>query len=159
MRRALTVLAWLPLVVGCGGLAPRDFERARLEANLARWRSVGPSSYRYALRRSCYCPGEYIGPVRVTVSADTVFQRVYVESGDPVPETAADAFPTVDGLFELLTRAFDDGADRIDVTYDPELGVPIEISIDYLEDAVDDELGILVTESVRGVAQALASAI
>jgi hypothetical protein len=159
VRHTTLLLVCLPVLASCGGLAPRDVQRARLEANRARWSSQGPSSYVYALRRACYCPGEYIGPVRVRVAADTVFQRVYVESGDPVPDEAADAFPTVDGLFELLARAYDDGADGIEVTYDPELGVPIEISIDYLEDAVDDELGILVTEPVRGVAQALASAI
>ncbi|MGD2045814.1 MAG: DUF6174 domain-containing protein [Gemmatimonadota bacterium] len=160
MNEARTIARWVVgclalSMVACGGLGPRDAQRAALEANRARWLSQGPSSYQYALRRSCFCP--YLGPVRVTVAADTVVGRVYVESGDPVPEIEADAFPAVDGLFELLDQAFENGADDIDVTYDPELGVPIEISIDYLENAVDDELGIQVTEPVEPLPVALAS--
>lgn len=149
MKRVAAMLAWLPLVVACGGLGPRDAQRAELEANLTRWTSLGPSSYRYTLVRSCFCP--YLGPVRVTVAADTVVARLVVESGEPVPEHSEAAYPTVDGLFELLMDAFDHGADAIDVTYDPELGVPMSISIDFLEQAIDDELGIQVTEPVEAL--------
>lgn len=148
---SMVLLGWLPLLVACGGLGPRDAQRAELEANRERWSSLGPSSYTYALRRACFCGGEYIGPVRVTVVSDTVVERAYVESGEPVPAVAGEAFPTVDGLFEFLIRVFDDGADQIDVTYDPRLGVPMEISIDFLEGAIDDELGIYVTEPVEPI--------
>jgi len=140
-------------MAACGGLGPQDAQRAELDANRARWSSLGPDSYVYAMQRLCYCAVESIGPVRITVEADTVTERVYVETGQPVPEVARTAFPTVDGLFEILERAMEDGAYEIRVTYDPDLGVPIDFWIDFLENAVDEELGVQVTESVEVLPQ------
>ena len=136
------------VVAGCddegpGAQALRDLTNAR-----ARWARVGPDDYRYAIRRLCFCGPEAIGPVRVTVSAGEATARVYVDGGEPVPGSLAPLFPTVDGVFQILVDAFEDGAYRIDVVYDPETGVPLDVFIDYEENVADEELGFEVTEVV-----------
>ena len=137
------------LLNACGGTGPSDPQVRALDEAQARWESLGPGSYVYALSRQCFCPLEYIGPARVTVDDGAVVSRVYVDSGDPVP--AAYDFPTVDGLFEVLRSALEQEADEILVTYDPDLGVPLEIWIDYEHMAADEELGYVVTEAVAAI--------
>ena len=126
--------------------AMRDLARQH-----ARWEAVGPPSYVYAMEWLCFCPAEYRGPVRITVYDGVAVQRVFVESGEPVPEDVASGFPTVDGLFERLVSAMEDGAHRVDVTYDPDLGMPLEFWIDHRENVADDELGMTVSEPVTPI--------
>ncbi|MFL6069846.1 MAG: DUF6174 domain-containing protein [Actinomycetes bacterium] len=52
--------------------------------------------------------------------------------------------PTIDGLFVELGRAMK-GADQVDVTYDAETGVPTQINVDWIRNAIDDEIGYAVT--------------
>jgi hypothetical protein len=55
----------------------------------------------------------------------------------------------VDGLFDVLRDAMNEGAHEIRVTYNPANGVPIDFWIDYSENTADEELGFIVTESVQ----------
>jgi hypothetical protein len=87
----------------------------------------------------------------VTVQNGVAVGRVYVDSGLDVPGAAAPSFPTVDGLFDILRDAIQAEADRIDVTYDPDLGVPLDFWIDYSEMAADEELGMEITEEVAPI--------
>jgi len=41
MRRRARLVVCV-LVAACGGLGPQDAQRAELQANQARWRSLGP---------------------------------------------------------------------------------------------------------------------
>ena len=108
----------------------------------------------FAVERLCFCGAESRGPVRVRVQGMAVVERVYVDTGGPVPGTFAELFPTVDGLFALVRSAIEGGAYEVRVTYHAVLGVPIDVWIDYIENAVDDELGLTVTESVEAPAGA-----
>jgi hypothetical protein len=51
------------------------------------------------------------------------------------------AEPTVEGLFTFLGEA-EQKADQIDVEFDDATGVPQRIDIDYITNAIDDELSI-----------------
>ena len=146
--RITAVLAVCALVAGCADLGFDVRSLTDLERAQAKWERTRAESYVYAVQRLCFCPMSYIGPVRVRVQGNAVIERVYVDSGDPVPALYADAFPTVDGLFEILTEAYADDADDVRVTYDPVTGVPVDFFIDYMEMAADEELGMQVTEDV-----------
>jgi len=110
------------------------------------WQATRPAAYVYAVERLCFCA--LAGPVRVTVSDGAVTERVYVESGELVPEQQGDLYPTVDGLFDLLANAMGTGAHEVTVTYDEATGVPTDFWIDYQENVADEELGMRVTEPV-----------
>lgn len=135
-------------VAACDISGPGPSELHELSTNRARWSEVGPDAYSYAIRRLCFCGGPVLKPVRVTVSEDGTVERVFVETGEEVPEEFQDLFPTVDGLFDVLVDAFDRDAHSVDVTYDPSSGAPLDIFIDYEENVSDEELGFEVVEPV-----------
>lgn len=150
LRRGSWRLAAVALVVGLAGCdiaGPGDptFEVYR---NREAWRAGRPVSYEYTVQRLCFCITDAVRPVRVRVDGDSVTSRVYADDGTPVPSQYAESFPSVDGLFQLILEAMDADADEIDVVYDPDSGVPIEIAIDYIEMAADDELTVRVVDDV-----------
>ena len=133
----------------CQSTAPEPEPRAELAANRALWEAFRPRSYSYGVERICFCPEEWRGPVLVWVEGETVVRREYASSSDDVPPEIAEAFPSVDGLFETLSEALDLGASSLNVAYDPATGVPKEVFIDYEAAVADEELGFLVTREVR----------
>jgi hypothetical protein len=149
--RKLTLLLACVAVPACtdffGVRTPTDLESAR-----NRWERTRPEAYVFAIERLCFCPVEYIGPVRIWVEGDSVVARVFVDGGDPVPQGIAEAFPTVGGLFGVLTEAYEQGADEVRATYDSATGVPLDFWIDYSEMMADEELGFRVTEEVTATA-------
>lgn len=149
---------WAPLVImaavslaSCSDQGPNVGLLAELQLNRDLWERQGPPSYIYAVERLCFCAGAARGPVRVTVQGSTVLERDYVDTGEPVPETLADLFPTVEGLFDLVASAIAGGAYSVQVDYDEASGVPITIQIDYQRNVADEELGMRVTEAVQAL--------
>lgn len=114
----------------------------------ALWEDVGPESYRYAIRRSCFCDAASLRTVRVTVSDGEAVEWTYVDDASPVPEALRQHFSSVSGLFDILEEAYDQGADAVEVIYDDQTGAPLSFSIDYWVEAVDEELAYTVVEPV-----------
>lgn len=139
--RALAAVLPVVSLAACSIFGPDDRLDDELAGARARWASVGPDSYTFTLQRICFCLPESSGPARVTVIDGAVSGVVYAESGEPVPEQYAYGFPSVGGLFDVIEEALEQDAARVDVTYDPETGVPIDIFIDYHEGVADEELG------------------
>lgn len=111
-----------------------DDERDRLRANRARWERLGPASYDLTVRSVCFCG--YVDPVRVEVRDGVKVAIVpTTEPGFPVPLD----HPSVPELFDIIDRAIEQKAHRLDVEYG-DLGVPVRIAIDYRENVVDDEI-------------------
>lgn len=107
------------------------------------WASEEPADYRIDVRRLCFCGFDVTRAVRVTVHNGAVVSRRYVDDGMPA-SGAPDLFPDVAGLFEIVEDAIQRDAHRLDVRYDPALGFPLSIVIDYIEQAVDEELTLQV---------------
>lgn len=63
---------------------------------------------------------------------------------DPTSEFVL-RYATIDRLFSELGSDSVQGADKLTVSYDPTYGFPSEISIDFIELAVDDELYLSVS--------------
>jgi hypothetical protein len=117
----------------------RELSRAR-----QMWSANRSTDYEYVLRRDCFCPLGGI-PVRVTVRSSAVVSAIDETTGTEISDELRPGYPTVEGLFDTLQNAIDLHADRIVATYDPQLGVPSSFSIDYLTDAIDEELGYRVS--------------
>jgi hypothetical protein len=143
--KRIGTLTLLGTATACGILDPDDGARSDLEVARERWEQVRPQSYSMVLTRMCFCAPEGIGPVRIQVVGTTATERVYVDSGEPVPENLAPHFPTVDGLFDVLLDAMARDAHQIQVTYDGDTGIPADLWIDYEANVADEELGYQVT--------------
>jgi hypothetical protein len=100
------------------------------------WRE--PAAYRYTLESS---EGErsLIGAFDVTVRNGKVVKAVGIdESGRRVVDRRAAEVPTIAALLEHAEAAREEGADVVDVEYAKD-GRPTRISIDWEENAIDDE--------------------
>lgn len=137
--------AWAFL--GCAGGGPAEVEglKGDLERARERWDATGPASYRYTVTRQCFCIREALGPAVVTVRDGEVTAVTRAGSGEPVEPEYRDFFPSVEGLFEILEEAVERDADRIEVRYDPVLGSPVHVWIDYETGMADEETGFEAT--------------
>ncbi len=148
--RCLTRLragAALALFAACGlvtGPGDGDNDKALRSAQI-RWNAARVQDYTVVVQHLCFCG--YVRPVRVSVRQGVIVSSVDAQTGEPVPSYAT--VRDIAGLFALIRDAIDDGADRLEVTYDAELGYPTLINIDYITNAVDDELSVTTSEFQR----------
>lgn len=110
----------------------------RLDDARSRWADAGPPDYEMVLFHGCFCPPEGRGPALVTVVGGEVVSRTYVEGGGDVRPGLEGNFPSVEGLFEVAAEAVR-RADRVEAEFDPELGHPVRLTIDWETQAADEE--------------------
>lgn len=147
-RLAPAVLALALLPAACGVTGPDDPSlREEIEARREQWEARPFRDYAARLQRECFCLPEARGPVRVEVRQGRVARVVEPDSGELVEDRLWHLFPPVDGLFVVLLEAVEGGADDVEVEWDPGLGFPTRIFIDYDRRTADEELGFRV-ESV-----------
>jgi hypothetical protein len=145
----LTALFVSGLLVGgaLGCSDPLGPDLGELERARARWEEHAPVLYEYRLQRSCFCPRSFVRPVRITVSDGVVVAAVDPGTNEPL-NPPPDGFPTIDDLFDEIQDAIDREADSVDATYDGALGYPVQVFIDWIENAIDDEMAFQVSEYV-----------
>lgn len=145
-RGSLTRLAAgaaLALGAACGLVTgTSDDDEDALRKAQVRWSSARVQDYTVVVQHLCFCG--YVRPVRITVRSGAIVSSVDAETGEPVPSYAT--VRDIAALFTLIRKAIDDGADRLEVTYDSQLGYPTFINIDYIKNAVDDELQVRTSE-------------
>ena len=130
--------------MAAGDPAERD---PALDAARQRWEAADLGAYRLTLRRVCFCPSpDYTGPFEVTVAGAEV-QSVRLNGA----AVDAERGMSVEALFDLIDQAYERGAASVTVAYDPDLGYPTSIGIDYDVRMADEEIGYRVSE-VRALA-------
>ena len=104
------------------GTAQKVLDRAKV-----RWRAAKIRSYRYEARHTCFCPTSGWHPI-------------VVRNGLPSKATHSDVkqIATVPRLFLVIQRAIDKKAHKLTVTYGSR-GVPSKISIDQVQNVIDEE--------------------
>lgn len=134
MRYASVVLT---LVLGVALAACHDATAPTTDLATAkmRWAKYGPGSYQLTVSSRCFCPSEVLGPVNVTVVNGVVQSRVYVPTGESLPEMYAPFFPSVDGLFANIDQQQQNGT-IASARFDPALGYPVHIT--YAGDPASD---------------------
>jgi hypothetical protein len=150
IRPLLPVLLLAALPAGCSDQGPEaPGLQAELEANLVKWLAQRPADYVYEIERLCFCMVEARGPVLVTVAGGQVVDRTYTDGSGDVPADFASLFPAADGLFDIIEEALDRDAHEVLVTWDDETGLPVDFWIDYIEFAVDEEVGYRIVSLPR----------
>jgi hypothetical protein len=106
----------------------------RMQLNKAKWENNKPLSFRYVVRRSCYCEAEAVTPYVATEErgVKTAVFRIEVESASgeflsspPNPVWIADIYA------ELADAIASAEAPLIEVSYDGKLGYPATVNIRY----------------------------
>lgn len=147
--RALFPVALFALVSSCGLTEPEgstkpDPRLARLDAQHQQWLSDHIAHYTMEFVASCFCAGEFTEPVIVEVVNDSITSVVVRETGLPVQYPPADAWLTVEELFDAVRGAIENDAAELEVRYDPDLGYPDFVFIDRDATTIDDEVGYTV---------------
>ncbi|MFZ5481846.1 MAG: DUF6174 domain-containing protein [Myxococcota bacterium] len=124
-----------------------DEENERLEAlELAegRWADAGFEDYTYTLTWSCFCPEGGV-PVQVEVVDGAVASFTAEED---IGETFVPS--TIPDLFDAVRDAIEDDPHAFEAVYDTDLGYPTSVTVDPIENAIDEEWGFTVTDLQAG---------
>jgi hypothetical protein len=141
--RLLAMVLLLPPSVSCSTTtAPdRSDEERELTRNRQRWVSAGMHDYEYDFRRSCYCLAEATEEVHIVVRNDAIVSVVRTRDGRPA-STQLTVWPRIDELFADVQQRLAQGAERLEVQYDPTYGYPRTIVADVVLMMADDEYAL-----------------
>lgn len=117
-----------------------------LSENQAKWQQYASGDYAYTFSLGCFCA--YRGPALVVYAGGELSSIVGID-GTPVPVYAASQFSQsakIENLFQELARAYEDGAEVINVIYHPQYGYPESLYIDWSSQLADDETQYSITD-------------
>lgn len=122
---------------------------SELSINQDKWQNAGIHHYRFELTVGCFCPFRSQMPLTVEVQNGAVISMIDV-NGDAISTTDPMSefilkYATIDRIFSELESDSVRDADKLTVTYDPTYGYPADVSIDFIERAMDDELYLSVS--------------
>jgi hypothetical protein len=149
MRAIVTMTLALALAAGASAA---DSDDGALEANRARWSASGVEAYQYGYQKFCDCNRETPPETLVTVLDGRVVDVRHRPSGTTIEVPAAEDnfqyYWTVEELFSLIETGLSRDA-TVRADYDPELGFPRAIYIDYGPDHLSDVLDLRLTRLTR----------
>jgi hypothetical protein len=120
--------------------ATRTADEAAIAAAAASWATAGIDDYRLDLGFLCACAL----PPRVIVDVVDGVPTATDGDGQPLDPDKLEFTPvTIDALFAEAGKAFANGG-TVDAALDPVTRLPSRLDIDYLPQAIDDELSIVV---------------
>ena len=138
-----TDLYFYGAVPGCLFHGKPDGNRAQQ----GKWQDANVSHYRYNLFVGCFCVFSQDMPLVIEVKDAEVVSMEY-QNGNEIDASSRELFEkyaTIDRIFSELAKDINGEADEVIVTYDPTYGFPAEINIDFIKDAIDDELALTVS--------------
>lgn len=103
----------------------------RLDAARTTWKAARLRSYRYEVRRICFCPVEPGAEEDVVVIVRNASPRRFPKG--------LSSLATVPRLFRTIQKAIDAGVPKLEVSYGKR-GVPRSIFVDRVAQAIDDEV-------------------
>lgn len=121
--------------------------QTEIERNKEKWRDANVSHYRYNLFVGCFCVFSQDMPLVIEVKDGEVVSMEY-QNGNEIDATSRELFEkyaTIDRIFSELEKDVNGEADEVVVTYDPTYGFPAEVNIDFIKNAIDDELALTVS--------------
>ena len=146
LAAAISIIVGLLMiaVISCGGSSANPAQ-AELDRHRTLWEANRSGDYTFEYRPVCFCPQEFVQPVRVEVRNGIIDSVTYIESGESPATDALFLYYTIDGLFDKIQDAMDREAARLTVSYDPDVGYPTSVSIDYALNVADEEFSFTAT--------------
>ena len=141
MKKLLPIFLSL-ILTACAMGSQTDLSR-----NQQKWQNAGISHYRFDLFISCFCPFGQDMPLIIEVENDQVVSMEF-HSGNTINATDREYFErlaTIERIFSEMQKDLNGEADEITVTYDSTYGFPEQVNIDYIKNAVDDELALTIS--------------
>ncbi len=142
MKKIGLLLGLFVIIASCN--SDDDSFKDELNANRALWQSKNISDYKWTENLACFCGGVL---ERAIFVVNGVKDRVdFDESQLFEGYTKEDVFNesrTIEEAFDFIASIQTQDVASVSVEYDKVYGYPINIYIDYIEDAIDDEISYL----------------
>ena len=137
--RALETAMAVAGIALAGCASPLERREDDLTTAEARWRSAGVQDYTFGFSRSCECLPAATRPVMITVSAGAFVAAAYLDDGTAADTALFRDELTLDRLFASLRRILAQRPAVFAASYEPTLGYPTRVSLDYNLTTADDE--------------------
>jgi hypothetical protein len=129
--------------------SPLAAQTSDVGAARARWADASAASYEYGYHKFCECHGDTPPETLVSVTDGNVVNVRHKPAGSDIEVPAAERnfqyYWTIDGLFDLIQSAIARDA-TVRVRFDPTLGYPTSVFIDYSENLIGDEVDVRITQ-------------
>ncbi|HKY55371.1 MAG TPA: DUF6174 domain-containing protein [Anaerolineales bacterium] len=150
MKKLILLIAVfaLALVACASGNVSANQNQSELSQNQQKWQDANIKHYRFNVFLSCFCAFNEDMPLIIEVKDGQVVSMEYA-SGKEIDAANREyfaRFETLDRIFEQLQKDVGGEADEVVATYDATYGFPVDVKIDYIKEAVDDELYFTVSE-------------
>jgi len=124
------------MLSACGG-------GSNFQQNQDKWEGQNINHYRFTIAVSCFCPFANINVTYEVLNGEVVNQTVQTTPDNPVSEEQVipfyESYNTIEKVFDYVGGAIRD-ADETTIEYDPTYGFPTVVSVDWIKQAVDDEM-------------------
>lgn len=145
--RTLFFIAMALVLTACSAIAGASGSQSEIEQNKEKWQDADISHYSYELTLSCFCAFNADMPLIIEVQDGEVVSMEF-QSGKEIDPNLLELFnkySTIDRIFAELEADLNGAADKVTVEYDPTYGFPTKADIDFVEEAIDDELYLTVS--------------
>ena len=136
------------ILPGCQILGPDDPRTEAVSNHRSAWSNWSDGTYSFTVFRGCFCA--WGGAVWIQVVDDEIAAAFLTERNEPVPSEHLGNLQTIDDIFDMIERA-EQEADNLEVEWSDE-GYPSRVFIDWIEEAVDDELLLEIASVIPGIA-------
>jgi hypothetical protein len=136
------------VLAACSVIGNAMGSQSEIEQNKEKWQDANISHYRYRLHISCFCAFVENMPLIIEVQDGEVVSMEY-QSGNEIEDVNRelfDKYATIDRIFAELEADLNGAADKVTVEYDPTYGFPTRADIDFIENAIDDELYLTISD-------------
>ncbi|MBD2439547.1 DUF6174 domain-containing protein [Nostoc sp. FACHB-110] len=124
---------------------PLDANSTQLKVNRQLWNQQKLKDYSFTFSRSCFCVPKATQPVVITVRNGQVASITAVNNKEPVDAELFQQYNSIPKLFGIIEDAISRKAASLQVTYNPKLGYPTQINIDYNQQIADEELFLTIS--------------
>ena len=148
MKKLLVLLMTLVLAA-CTAMGSAMGNDSELDQNREKWQDANISHYRYNLFISCFCIFVEDMPLTIEVQDGQVVSMEFQSGKEIDPTLKADVFDkyaTIDRIFAELDADLNGAADVVTAKYDETYGFPTEVTIDFVQEATDDELYLTLSD-------------
>ena len=114
----------------------------QLQTAWAKWSLSAPVAYQMTFQKTCFCSPAVTRAIIVVFRNHAIESAKYADNG--ADASAAGAL-NIDGVFSTINDALGRNAATISASYDPVLGYPLSVFIDYNAATADDELTITIS--------------
>ena len=100
-------------VLLCSTAAASGCGQSDIAVHESHWNSLSPSSYTYRFQWSCFCAGDFVAPVDITVTTGAITAVKNHDTGAALLPARFTDYRTIPGLFAFLHEAARRNAARI----------------------------------------------